>query len=136
MLHKDTGMPKVQIVTDEENNTKVWGQQDVFCPPLYYNGYETYPGGEEIRLQWGKSAAILPKTAMLILQTLSQPVSFVSIAAWAGYQRNEDITPYYGALKPMGAESQISGRWRLKGEAGERPQRVGQKEQNRYRNIM
>ena len=32
MLHKDTDMPKIQIVTDEKDDSEIRGQQDVLCP--------------------------------------------------------------------------------------------------------
>ena len=31
MLHKDTGMPKIQMVTDQE----IWRREDVFCAACY-----------------------------------------------------------------------------------------------------
>ncbi len=37
MLHKDTDMPKVQIVTDEKTIQKYGGSRMYFAPPVHYD---------------------------------------------------------------------------------------------------
>lgn len=69
MLHKDTGMPKVQIVTDEKAIQKYGGSRMYFAR----NNHADFTD---------------PITAGI----------FVSIAAWASYQRSEDFEK---ALYPL-----------------------------------
>ena len=37
MLHKDTGMPKIQMVTDEASIKKYGGERMFFAPPVTYD---------------------------------------------------------------------------------------------------
>lgn len=101
MLHKDTGMPKVQIVTDEKTIQKYGGSRMYFAPPLYYDEVmKRIPEGRlttvgEIRSYFAENGHV----------DFTDPITagiFVSIAAWASYQRTEDITPYWRTLKANG----------------------------------
>lgn len=101
MLHKDTGMPKVQIVTDEKTIQKYGGCRMYFAPPLYYDEVmKRIPEGRlttvgEIRGYFARNNHA----------DFTDPITagiFVSIAAWASYQRSEDLTPYWRTLKANG----------------------------------
>lgn len=101
MLHKDTGMPKVQIVTDEKTIQKYGGSRMYFAPPLYYD--EVMKRIPERRLTTvGEIRSYFAKNGHA---DFTDPITagiFVSIAAWASYQRTEDITPYWRTLKANG----------------------------------
>ena len=77
MLHDSKDMPKLQIVTDEKTIAKYGGNRMYFAPPLDYDRV---------------MKRIPPITAGI----------FVSIAAWASYQRDHDKTPYWRTLKAKG----------------------------------
>ncbi len=101
MLHKDTDMPKVKIITDESTIKKYGGEKMFFAPPLAYDEImKTIPFGkvitaEVIRESFAKNNNAdftCPMTAGI----------FISIAAWASYQRTENETPYWRTLKARG----------------------------------
>ena len=80
MLHKDTGMPKIQMVTDEASIKKY--------------------GGKVVTV-----GAIREYLAKKNDADFTDPITagiFVSIAAWASYQRTENETPYWRTLKANG----------------------------------
>lgn len=114
MLHKDTGMPKVQIVTDKATIEKYGGERMYFAPPAAYDEImKTIPYGKLITV-----GAMREYLAKKNDADFTDPITagiFVSIAAWASYQRSEDKTPYWRTLKangelntkyPGGAEAQ------------------------------
>lgn len=101
MLHKDTDMPKMQIVKDEATIKKYGGEKMFFAPPMSYDEImKTVPYGKvttvgEIRkyfAQKNNADFTDPMTAGI----------FISIAAWASHQRTEDKTPYWRTLKANG----------------------------------
>ena len=101
MLHRDTGMPKIQIVTDEKTIEKYGGTRMYFAPPADYDAVmRTIPRGKlttvgELRafFAWKNGADFTdPITAGI----------FVSIAAWASEQRADNKTPYWRTLKAGG----------------------------------
>ncbi len=114
MLRKDTDMPRVQIVTDENTIKKYGGNRMYFAPPITY---------DEImkRVPYGKVITVGDIREYLAQKNqadFTDPITagiFVSISAWASYQRTEDETPYWRTLKaggelnrkyPGGAEAQ------------------------------
>lgn len=101
MLHKQTDMPKIQILTDEKAIKRYGGPRMFFAPPLIYDeimkripeGYLTTVG--EIRKY----------LARINNADFTEPItagSFISIAAWASEQRTENLTPYWRTLKANG----------------------------------
>ena len=101
MLHKDTGMPKVQIVTDQATIEKYGGTRMYFAPPMAYDEImKTIP--------YGKLTTVGPTRTHLAQENgadFPDPITagiFVSIAAWASHQRREDKTPYWRTLKANG----------------------------------
>lgn len=101
MLHKDSDMPKIQIVTDEATIRKYGGEKMYFAPPVTY---------DEImkKVPYGKVVTVGMIREYLAKENdadFTDPITagiFVSIAAWASYQRTEDETPYWRTLKANG----------------------------------
>lgn len=101
MLHKDAGMPKMQIITDEASIQKYGGNRMYFAPPLAYDRImKTIPYGKVVTV--GEIRAYLARTNGA---DFTDPITagiFVSIAAWASAQRTGDETPYWRTLKAGG----------------------------------
>lgn len=101
MLHDSKDMPKMQTITDEKSIKRYGGSRMYFAPPLEYDKVmKTIPYGKVITV--GK---IRDYFARLSGADFTEPVTagiFVSIAAWASYQRTEDETPYWRTLKANG----------------------------------
>ncbi len=101
MLHKDTGMPKVQIITDEAVIKKYGGEKMYFAPPITYDEImKTVPYGKIITV-----GVIRDYLAKKNNADFTDPMTagiFVSIAAWASSQRTENETPYWRTLKANG----------------------------------
>ena len=52
MLHKDAGMPKMQIITDEASIQKYGGNRMYFAPPLAYERImKTIPYGKVVTVE-------------------------------------------------------------------------------------
>ena len=101
MLHDSKDMPKFQIITDQKSIEKYGGNKMYFAPPIDYdNVMRKIPYGKVITV--GK---IREYFAELNGADFTEPITagiFVSIAAWASYQRSEDKTPYWRTLKANG----------------------------------
>lgn len=101
MLHEDKGMPRIQIVTDPATIKKYGGTRMFFAPPMDYDRMmRKIPAGKlttvgELRAYFAKHNDA----------DFTEPITagvFVSIAAWASFQRAEDPTPYWRTLKAGG----------------------------------
>lgn len=101
MLKNSKDMPKIQIVTDPKTIEKYGGNKMYFAPPIDYDrAMRNVPNGKvttvgNIREYFAKQNGAdftEPMTAGI----------FVTIAAWASYQRNENETPYWRTLKTDG----------------------------------
>lgn len=101
MLMNNKGMPKLQIVTDEQTIKRYGGSRMYFAPPSAYDQVmKTIPPGfvttvGEIRAHFARQNDA----------DFTEPItagSFVSIAAWASEQRTDDPTPYWRTLKNGG----------------------------------
>ena len=101
MLHDSKDMPKFQTITDEASIKKYGGDRMYFAPPIDYDtvmkkillGKVITVG--EIREYFAKKSGA----------DFTEPITagiFVSIAAWASYQRKDDETPYWRTLKANG----------------------------------
>lgn len=101
MLAEAKGMPRIQIVTDPATIRKYGGDRMYFAPPIDYDramrrvprGMVTTVG--EIRASFAREAGA----------DFTEPITagvFVSIAAWASFQRQVDETPYWRTLKAGG----------------------------------
>ena len=114
MLRDSKDMPKMQIITDRKSIEKYGGDRMYFAPPMDYDAAMR-------RVPYGKLTTVGDIRAFFAAQSgadFTEPITagiFVSIAAWASYQRGEDETPWWRTLKangelnpkyPGGAEAQ------------------------------
>ena len=114
MLRDSKDMPKMQTITDQKSIEKYGGDRMYFAPPMDYDAAMR-------RVPYGKLTTVGEIRAFFAAQSgadFTEPITagiFVSIAAWASYQRKEDETPWWRTLKangelnpkyPGGAEAQ------------------------------
>ena len=101
MLLDSKDMPKYQTITDQKSIEKYGGDRMYFAPPIDYDRVmRQVPCGKvttigEIREYFARQSGA----------DFTEPITagiFVSIAAWASYQRTEDETPYWRTLKANG----------------------------------
>lgn len=98
MLHDSKDMPKIQTITDKKSIEKYGGNRMYFAPPIEYDKVMR-------RIPYGKVTTIgkiREYFAVLSGADFTEPITagiFVSIAAWASYQRSTDETPYWRTLK-------------------------------------
>lgn len=101
MLHDSKDMPKFQTITDQKSIEKYGGDRMYFAPPIYYDiVMKRIPCGKLTTV-----GAIREHFARISGADFTEPITagiFVSIAAWASYQRTEDETPYWRTLKANG----------------------------------
>ena len=101
MLHKASDMPKIQILTDEASIRKYGGERMYFAPPVTYDEImKKVPYGKVVTVGMIRDYLAKENNA-----DFTDPITagiFVSIAAWASYQRTEDETPYWRTLKANG----------------------------------
>ncbi len=101
MLQDSKDMPKVQIITDKKSIERYGGNRMYFAPPVDYD--------RVMRLvPYGKLLTVGMIRGYFAKQSgadFTEPITagiFVSIAAWASYQRAEDKIPYWRTLKTNG----------------------------------
>ena len=101
MLNDSKDMPKFQTITDQKSIEKYGGSRMYFAPPIDYDRVmRQVPYGKVITV--GK---IREHFAKLNGADFTEPITagvFVSIAAWASYQRAGDETPWWRTLKANG----------------------------------
>lgn len=101
MLRDKKDMPKLQIITDAKSIEKYGGDKMYFAPPMDYDQVmKRIPRGKVITV--GKIREYFAKQNNA---DFTEPITagvFVSIAAWASFQRSEDETPYWRTLKAKG----------------------------------
>ncbi len=101
MLNDNKDMPKFQIITDEKSIEKYGGNRMYFAPPIDYDKVmKKVPCGQVITV-----GEIREYFAQINGADFTEPITagiFVSIAAWASYQRENDETPYWRTLKANG----------------------------------
>lgn len=101
MLRDAKDMPKIQILTDEASIRKYGGERMYFAPPAAYDALmKRIPRGKVITV-----GALREHLARENDADFTDPITagiFVSIAAWASYQRSGDETPYWRTLKANG----------------------------------
>ena len=92
MLNDSKDMPKIQIITDEKSIEKYGGNRMYFAPPIDYDRVmKLIPYGKVITI--GKIREYFAKQHQA---DFTEPITagiFVSISAWASYQRSENETP-------------------------------------------
>ena len=101
MLLENRDMPKIQIITDSASIKKYGGEKMYFAPPADYDAVmRTVPFGRVTTVGEIRSFFARKNNA-----DFTDPITagiFVSIAAWASYQRKDDQTPYWRTLKAEG----------------------------------
>lgn len=101
MLHDSKDMPKMQVITDKASIEKYGGERMYFAPPIDYDAIMR-------RVPFGRLTTVGDIRAYFARQNdadFTEPITagiFVSIAAWASYQRESDETPYWRTLKSGG----------------------------------
>lgn len=101
MLNDSEDMPKVQTITDEKSIEKYGGDRMYFAPPIEYD--------KVMRLvPFGKLLTVGTIREYFAKQSgadFTEPITagiFVSIVAWASYQRADNKTPFWRTLKANG----------------------------------
>ena len=101
MLIDSKDMPKFQTITDEKSIEKYGGNRMYFAPPLDYDKVmRRVPCGQLLTI-----GSIREYFAKQSGADFTEPITvgiFVSIVAWASFQRKEDKTPYWRTLKANG----------------------------------
>lgn len=101
MLHDSKDMPKIQIITDRKSIEKYGGERMYFAPPIDYDKVMR-------RIPYGKLTTIgkiREHFAKISGADFTEQITagiFISIAAWASYQRKTDETPWWRTLKANG----------------------------------
>ena len=101
MLYDNKDMPKFQTITDPKSIEKYGGNRMYFAPPIDYDKVmKSVPYGKVITV-----GEIREYFARANSADFTEPITagiFVSIAAWASYQRSGNETPYWRTLKANG----------------------------------
>lgn len=101
MLHDSKDMPKFQKLTDPKSIQKYGGDNMFFAPPMEYDRLmRRVPKGKLTTV-----GAMREHLAQVNHANFTEPITagiFVSIAAWASFQRQGDETPYWRTLKAEG----------------------------------
>lgn len=101
MLHDSKDMPKFQVITDEKSIEKYGGDRMYFAPPIDYDRVmRLVPYGKLLTV-----GIIREHFAKVSGADFTEPITagiFVSIVAWASFQRKDDKTPYWRTLKANG----------------------------------
>lgn len=101
MLNDSKDMPKFQTITDKKSIEKYGGDKMYFAPPIDYDRVMR-------RVPFGKLLTVGKIREYFAKQNgadFTEPITagvFVSIVAWASFQRAEDKTPYWRTLKANG----------------------------------
>ena len=101
MLRDSRDMPKIIEITDEKSIEKYGGSRMYLAPPCDYDAVmKRVPKGKLITV-----GVIREYFAKHNNADFTDPITagiFCSIAAWASFQRDENITPYWRTLKNNG----------------------------------
>ncbi len=101
MLADDKDMPKIVEITDEKSIEKYGGKRMYFAPPRDYDAaMRRVPKGMVTTVGEIREYFAAKNNA-----DFTDPITagiFCSIAAWAAFQRETDITPYWRTLKANG----------------------------------
>lgn len=101
MLNNSKDMPKIVIINDENSIKKYGGERMFIAPPIYYdNLMKNVPRGKLLTV--GMMREYLAKNNNADFTDPMTAGIFVNIVAWASYQRDNDITPYWRTIKSDG----------------------------------
>lgn len=100
-MNNSKDMPKIVEMNDEKGIKKWGGKTMVIAPPIEYDEImKEVPKGKLIT-----SEQIRKRLAKKHNVDITCPLTcgiFINICAWASYQREKDITPYWRTLKTNG----------------------------------
>lgn len=108
MLGRDNGMPKIQVVTDPGTVAKYGGSRMYFAPPRDYDRVmRLVPMGKLVTVGDLREFFVREHNALHpdAPGDFCDPITagiFVSVAAWASFQRAGDKIPYWRTLKANG----------------------------------
>lgn len=101
MMNNSKDMPKIQIITDKRTIKSYGGDKMLIAPPKFYDELiKKVPKGHLVTIRQMRDYLAKNNNA-----TFTDPMTsgiFVNIVAWASYQRDFDITPYWRVLKSDG----------------------------------
>lgn len=101
MLNNSKDMPKIKIITDQKSIEKYGGTKMFFAPPISYDEVmKKIPHGKLILV-----GNIRDYFARKNHADYTDPITagiFVSIVAWASFQRSDSKTPFWRTLKANG----------------------------------
>lgn len=101
MLNNSKDMPKIVIVNDSKTISRYGGNRMFIAPPIYYDELmRKVPKGRLITV--GQMRDYFAKRYDVDFTDPMTAGIFVNIVAWASYQRNDDVTPYWRTLKSDG----------------------------------
>lgn len=101
MLNNNKDMPKIKIISDEKTISRYGGTKMFFAPPVYYDRLiKTIPSGKLLTI--GQMREYFAKQNNADFTDPMTAGIFVNIVAWASYQRNADITPFWRVIKSNG----------------------------------
>ena len=99
-MNDSKDMPKI-VILDEDASKKWGGKTMVIAPPIDYDTFiKCVPSGKLITTDILRKA-MAKKYNVDITCPLTCGI-FVNIVAWASFQRNDNITPYWRVLKSDG----------------------------------
>lgn len=101
MLRENKDMPKIQVVTDPATIEKYGGTRMYFAPPMDYDRIMRQIPAGKLTTVGAIRAYFAEKNGADFTEPITAGI-FVSIAAWASFQRQEDFTPYWRTLKAGG----------------------------------
>ena len=101
MMHIKKDMPKIQIITDEKSIKKYGGNKMFIAPPIFYDELmKKVPKGKLLTVSQMRNYLAKKYKA-----DFTDPMTagiFVNVCAWASFQREDDITPYWRTIKTDG----------------------------------
>lgn len=101
MLRDNKDMPKFVKITDKSSKKKYGGNNMYFAPPIFYDELMK-------KVPYGKLTTIKDIREYFAKKNnadFTDPMTagiFISIVAWASYQRKDNETPYWRTLKNEG----------------------------------
>lgn len=101
MLNDAKGMPRFQTITDAASIKKYGGTNMYFAPPIEYDRLMRLVPEGMLTTVGALREYLARKSGADFTDPLTAGI-FVSIAAWASYQRDNDETPYWRTLKTGG----------------------------------
>lgn len=101
MLQDNKDMPKIQIVTDPKTIERYGGNRMYFAPPVDYDRVMKQVPHGKIMTVGGIREYFAKKNQADFTEPMTAGI-FVSIAAQASEQREENKTPYWRTLKTGG----------------------------------